>query len=616
MDSNESKIFDSLNFSIHIPQPYESNERTDDRFVYYGTGNVYPQYLVKLYEDCPIHAMIINQKTSYIISQGIRLKGGGEIDFKLNQEESHDEFVEKIIKQFLTFNAFAIEVCYNAFEEPIEYNVVPIHYLRMNKSKTKFWYCDDWKNPTKPVVFERWKKTATDTSSKIFYFDGSDISLNRVYPKPEYNGCITSIETDIAIRNFNLNNIKEHFATSTVITTYGNTNTNNKLSSGLSPKDLLKREIEKSRTGEEGKKILITTAIDKNHKMDIENISANDWDKAYTLIADKVEKDILLGHQVTSQLLYGVQTAGKLGNSNEVEISYQIHKKNYIANKRNQILSAFEKLFDRQFEFKEDPIVEQPITEQTMLQILTIDEIRKKLGVPPLPDGMGNVLVAQANKPQPTQVQVLPNEVEQPIIEEEKKNYRKLTDEDYEKIAHVGFIKDEFELIDYNSEKFDKESEVASYLISKDIQSLTIKQLVDLIKNDLNIDVSASDITGYINKLRDSGIINVVEEDGKIRIKPQPEPNLPKTSEIMVMYDYQKRPDVKGPDLIENSRDFCVKLINSNKFYSREDIQTMSALFGYDVFEHCGGWYFNPETQKTETRCRHHWVKVQVKRKS
>jgi hypothetical protein len=81
------------------------------------------------------------------------------------------------------------------------------------------------------------------------------------------------------------------------------------------------------------------------------------------------------------------------------------------------------------------------------------------------------------------------------------------------------------------------------------------------------------------------------------------------------MYKYEKRPDVPGNTLISTSRGFCVRVINNNKLYTRSDIQTMSSIFGYDVFQFAGGFYHNPETDETTPYCRHFWVEKKVKLK-
>jgi hypothetical protein len=76
--------------------------------------------------------------------------------------------------------------------------------------------------------------------------------------------------------------------------------------------------------------------------------------------------------------------------------------------------------------------------------------------------------------------------------------------------------------------------------------------------------------------------------------------------EFEIRYSYRTRPDV--PEPITQSRAFCEKLIQLNRTYSRQDIDTISTRVDRDVWKYKGGWYTNPDTGKTTPYCRHEWV--------
>src|SRR5690606_4249423 len=86
-------------------------------------------------------------------------------------------------------------------------------------------------------------------------------------------------------------------------------------------------------------------------------------------------------------------------------------------------------------------------------------------------------------------------------------------------------------------------------------------------------------------------------------------------NEYLTMYEYVKRDDVNGNSIISTTRNFCRRLVGSDRYFSTEDIQKMSDHFGYDVFKHKDGWYHNPKTNTNETQCRHDWKQVLLKRK-
>lgn len=598
-----------LNFEkVNIPRPYESREVSEDRYVIYGYDNLYPYFLLRLYNESAIHSSIINVKSTYIIGDGLRLKGDKEFDIQVNSKDSFNELVDKVVKDYLIFNYFGIEVLYNALNEPIEYHHIPAHNLRTNKSKTKFWYSEDWTYKKDLINYDVWRPGSSDTKSKVFFYDGYYPTVNRIYPVPDYAGGLKAVQTDVAITDFNLNNIKNHFSVSTIISFFEGANV---------PDDIKKKIIEDlkdSYTGENGKKLIVNFLPKGSEAPRVENLMPGDWDKAYTMVREANEDTIYKSHQVTSPMLISAKTQGQLGGATELEIAYEIFKSNYILGKRREIQFALSRLFNVDLEFIDRPLFKTSLSDSLKEKVFTINEIRKTQGLPPIEGG--DRLPVEAVKVQPTQVMI----TEQPKDDSEIIK-KKLTEEDYNKIAHLGILKDEFDVVE-DGEQFqfikvqlDKESDIADYVIKNDIKGLKTSELRDLIEKDLDISISESDLNKTLNKLKDSGIINVEEKDGRVNIKPPVKPKIPQTRKVEIFYSYEVRPGLGAP-IIPTSRDFCVKLIENNRLYSREDIQTMSDIFGYDIYTYGGGYFYNPKTDETTPFCRHYFKSNAVVRKS
>ncbi len=59
-----------------------------------------------------------------------------------------------------------------------------------------------------------------------------------------------------------------------------------------------------------------------------------------------------------------------------------------------------------------------------------------------------------------------------------------------------------------------------------------------------------------------------------------------------------------GPEkLQDNSRPFCIKMVTMSKVFSKDEIDYMSGVLGYDVLKYAGS--FN---------CKHDWVRFRGKR--
>jgi hypothetical protein len=83
------------------------------------------------------------------------------------------------------------------------------------------------------------------------------------------------------------------------------------------------------------------------------------------------------------------------------------------------------------------------------------------------------------------------------------------------------------------------------------------------------------------------------------------------TEDYKIMYTYEWRAGVK-PDK-RNSREFCVKLLDANKMYSRAQIEQISKIVGYDVWNYRGGWWTRKGSQTRTPFCRHIWSANVVK---
>ncbi|MFT3908313.1 MAG: hypothetical protein QM737_02720 [Ferruginibacter sp.] len=598
-----------LNFSgIKMPEPVEQLGTFTDKYRPCGVDNKLPYFFLSLYNSSSTHAAIIRAKVNYIIGDGLKFKDGSELKGMANANDSFTELVRKIVMDYEIFNRFAVKVTYNSLKQPIAYHCVPVWQVRFNDDRTKFWVNDNWKTSMKATVYNKWSPNPLDDSSKIFYYDNYVPSESIHYTLPEYYPCCTAIMADSQIDKFTLNNLDSHFSVSSLISFYMGANISD------ADKGKINNDIKSAYTGATGKKIMVNYQSPDSKEPTVQNIASNDWADVFAETGQRTKETIITGHEVP-YMLVGIPVAGKLGGGNEKEGDMFRFKNFYIRNRRNQLLDGFTQLFaGSELEFTDVNIATE-LTDELKEKIFTLNEIRKERNMPALEGG--DVLLSKY------QGAFVPStEPVQPQSKFSSEGFN-LSEEDFDKIKDFGVTADEFEFIgegefvksqqDFRSIQlqFETMDEIAQYLLDNEIESTDLKTLKTEIRRELGINVTSNELKNMLADISSSGISNVeVDGDGNIKVTKPQEPK--RTFEVM--YSYDVRPGY-GQPIEDNTRPFCKKLIENNRFYTTEEIQTMTSIFGYDIFQYGGGWYRDPETQKLTSHCRHYFKANTVTRR-
>lgn len=635
MSEKNNELFNQLiTFSRKVtPKPIEVRVAgaSDEKWIYWGVDNLYPNFLLELFNEVPLHKSISTTKVDYLMGDGLLLKGTNEnADFQIGLVDSLEETVNKLVFDYVLFNFFAVEVQYNVMGKPIYFNHIPANHIRMNKPKTKFWVSDSWELQKEILSYDRFIAGKNeDGLSKIYLYAGYNPTVQNVYAAPKYNAAITSMVTEMLVNQFNKNNLEEGFSPSHIISFF----------KGVpSPEDArrFERSFAETFKGESGLKYIINYNNPNDTPIQVSSITGDDYAEKLVEVNKKIETNILTSHQATSRLLFGIETPGSLGNSSELEIAYQIFKKVWVQNNRNQVENGINKLFKDcglpEIEFKDKgSLFSASLPDEAKLKVYTVNELRAIDNLQPIPSGdilIQSVAKGDAKNGEPVPEGTPNDSAVEGLAEEQpepkKITSKKLTADDFEKVKHLGHHKGDFSILDSIDMSvsgqlsfkqielmFDDAKDIEDYLLKNKINGKSLSDIKAGIRRDLGISVSTSDLADKIKAMTDAGILNSKIDGDTVSITPVKQDS-PRT--VQTMYEYQVRPGYGAP-LIATSRDFCTKLIENDRYYTRADIQTMSEIFGYDVFTHCGGWYTNPDTGKAENQCRHQWVSQRVIRK-
>jgi hypothetical protein len=644
----------------------EYKEKKGEGYMQYGQNNDYPQYLLDLFNKSAKHNAIIRGKVNYIVGNG--WAGEEAIVQKVNREETLNDLTKKVTLDLELFGGAYIQVIWSVMGGQVaELWHCDYTKIRTNKDNTQFWYKDDWKatrNQEKAEIYNAFNP-ANPQGVQILYVKEYRPGMN-VYSLPGYFGALNYIESDVEVSKHVLGNAQTGFSASKLIT----------LPNGEpSPEEkrLVSRQFDNMYTGADGKKYLLAFVNDLTRKPIVDDLGASDLTKEdFGRVDELIQTNIFSGHQITSPDLFGIAVPGQLGNRQQLRDSYEIFNNTYVRYKQMQIEGVFNML--GQYAGVTEELKLQPVdpigidfSENVILQVAPKEWILEKLGIDPTQYG----IVAETEQPMAASPLSVNEHIKglkgrewqnmQRIIRDFNKG--KITREQASSMLKGGYALSDEEVstwlgaedLEFNETDFQvffefgedrsayevfkskaRFNDDADFEMFADVSQLQ-SNILDLIVKDKRItpeviaDTLKEDIGAVkrvIDLLIEKGFIKTSEVkqgkgiDSNIIIERQltapigqiVEAIKPQTTQILIRYSYEWKQGFNDGDL-DTSRPFCKYLVTANKFYSRSEIEQMSARLGYSVWDRRGGWYTKPGTNTHSPSCRHEWKSNIVKRK-
>jgi len=640
----------------HIP---EFKKVAGLNYIPFGEGNIYPDYLEMLYKKSSKHAAIINNKVVYIMGNGFKDTDPNIKAFlaKANPNKSWYAVTKNMCRDIEKKGGTYLEIIP---KNGGGYNVYNIKYDRMrtNEDNSKFWYKKDWSKIWNTTGLKEYPAFYNGIKTKsIYYYKECE---DDVYALPGWVAACNWIESDIEVSKCTLTNAKTGFSASKFINFFNGEPDEAK-------KKSIQRRMENTATGSQGKKILIGFNNDPAKAPKVDDLGQSDLTKEdFSQVNNLITDNMYAGHGVTHPLLFGIQQAGKLGNSAELKLAFDIFKNTYANAKQKSIeglVAKFAAIAGVPGEIKLQDIepVGLEFTEATLLEIAPLDWLREKLGIdatqypgPPAKAGTGTPAGPGAGPGEESMVnstltnltgkqhQQLARIVrkygqgkltkEQALLElkngfgfteEDAKTYLGINDDAFnaddeyteEAVAfmftEIGEAREDFDIVEFATYE---EGDAAMQLVFAAGEKLTDLQakILAVIKKDskatneaiaTSLDVPVEQIDAAVKALVKAKNLEVAEDGTRKVLVAKPTKALP---EVLVRYSYEKRTIAEGADVIATTRPFCKKLIELNRFYTREEIQKISERLGYSVFKRAGGFWKRPDGV-TDFKCRHEW---------
>lgn len=636
----ENNIYDVINLKLQAHKTPVFKEEKSKEWIIYGAErdgyyNNYPAYLLYLYNRSSKHNAFINGKVLYICGAGVGFDSDSlsiediarANDF-LNKENTNYDTLKDIVKKCVLdkklFGGYYLEVIWNKAGNNFEILHFPYNNLRKAKDADGYWYSKDW---------SKQKQTPEDTDLEyIPLFDpekpnGRQIFVSKeyrpdldAYPLPDYVASAVYAEVDVELSNYRLNAIKSGFNAGTIL------NFSNGRPTEEEKEEIEARLKEKFTGTDRANSLLISFSGNRETAPTIEHLTPQNVDAQLTELNDQVIQELIIGHHIPNPMLVGIKTPGELGNKDQINDSYELYKSTYIVPNQREIEKDFNYLlklkgFGNRIYLKElEPIEEQlPIEEK--IKVMTKNEVREMYGLPSIEEEVKPIVSSAIHR-------FCQPELEDTCCEHSFKSVSEI-DEIIEIFKMFGEDKDAFE---FYEQKFMNEDGKFEFAEISPLSNSLKRDIVALLDKDPLMENKTIADTLRIKEDRVADLIQSLIDEEQISVKEKVSGGekkvirVPKSSAIRqankignefedfkIMYSYEWRPGVKPNK--RNSREFCVKLLDANKMYSRAQIEQISKIVGWDVWNFRGGWWTRKGGEARTPFCRHIWQANVVKTK-
>jgi len=346
-----SNNIQSMDFGKVVLPQFVERVNDNKNWIEFGLDNLFPDYLKSLINKSPLHSSIITQKARMIGGYGFNKTG---LDMKtmlflknIKGDYDLDEVLYRCSYDLEIYGSFALNIVWSKDRETIaSINYVDVSKLRIEAPDKEnkypqlenYWISDGWENVRKyePVLYQGYSTRAKRKASQILYVKEQRAGVEW-YGIPDYIPGIRWMETDWLIGDFHMNNIKNGFAPSYVVTIPAmGASDEQRAYIAARLKDDLENTTNAGRW-------YINFVDNLEDQPKFEPIEMNNSDARFMLLADQIQKSILHSHRVVNPILFGIEEAGKMGSRNEILEALELFQNAYISPKQNLL----EKIFNR-----------------------------------------------------------------------------------------------------------------------------------------------------------------------------------------------------------------------------------------------------------------------------
>jgi len=330
-----------LNLSAYTTPTIQESKR--DAWVEFGEDNNYYSFLIDRYTNSTTNNAIINNINRLVYGRGLSAIDASKKPNEYAQMMSlfNKDCVRKMVLDRKMLGQFAIQVHYSKDHKKIlkAYHI-PVNLLRAEKCNKDgeieaYYYSDNWLDvrkyaPTRIPAFG-----FSNEQIEILFCKPYSVGM-KYYAYPDYQGALPYAMLEEEVADYLINEVKNGFSGTKVV------NFNNGLPSE-EQQEIITSKVLNKLTGSRGQKVIVAFNQNAESKTTVDDIPLNDAPEHYTYLSEECLRKIMLGHNVTSPLLFGIANAsGFSSNADELKNSSILFDNMVIRPLQEELLDAFD----------------------------------------------------------------------------------------------------------------------------------------------------------------------------------------------------------------------------------------------------------------------------------
>lgn len=336
--------------NIHLLElsTYEAPVITESKrneWVEYGEDNNYYAHLINMYTNSTTNNAIINNITRLVYGKGLNATDAQvkPNDYAVMMSLFKKQDVRQLVTDLKLLGQCAMQVIYSKDRKKIvNVHHIPVQLLRPEKCNEEgkieaYYYSDDWTDVKK---YEPKRIPAFGCSK-----DGLEIYMVKPYSVGmkyfalvDYTGGLPYANLEYDISCYLINEVNNGFSGRTVV------NFNNGIPSE-EQQHLIKNKVLNQLTGTYGEKLIVAFNNNAESKTSVDAMPVNDAPDLYSTLSEECLRKIMLAHNVTSPLLFGIASSnGFSSNSDELKDSFALFNNMVIKPMQELLIDAFDEI--------------------------------------------------------------------------------------------------------------------------------------------------------------------------------------------------------------------------------------------------------------------------------